>query len=314
MRDVLRFLARPGVYVVLVGAIVVAAAGCLWRGMEPSEDQTAPDPMAAIIRNARAQEEIEHILSDMAGIAYEEDLSAVPAVAPDTASRRREPGQAARMVLVMDDLGESMGVAQTLARLSFPVTFAVWPRSSHAREVAETGHAAGREIIIHQPTEPLRFPEVNPGPGALLVSLPDAEIEARVRDSLRRVPFAVGMNNHMGSRFSRDRRGTAAMVRPLKERGFFVLDSLTHPGSVLHAEAKRAGLPVVKRDIFIDVDPSRENVLRQLRKAERIALATGSAIAIGHPLPGTLAALKEWDAQRNTRITFVRLADMLARP
>lgn len=230
---------------------------------------------------------------------------------PGRVLRRRSPGEPARLVLVIDDMGEDMNAARTLARLSFPVTFAVWPRSTHARAAAETGHAAGLEILIHQPTEPMKYPEMKPGPNALFVSLSDQEIESRVRDSLTRVPHAVGMNNHMGSRFTRDRRAAAAMVRPLREHGFFVLDSLTHPASVLYAEASSQGIPALKRDVFLDATSGRDNVLRQLRKAENIALVAGRAVAIGHPLPDTLAALKEWDAIRNPQVELVRLSDLL---
>ncbi|MDL2210612.1 divergent polysaccharide deacetylase family protein, partial [Desulfovibrio sp. OttesenSCG-928-O18] len=351
MRDVLRYLARPGVFMAVVGILVLAGAGCLWRGMRQPEKTPESDPVAAIILSTQADGDLKRILSDMGDLAFEEELGApledgvkqadfalVQAmlrsnISPDAAAvekvelrhndagayhfqrirltvgdradsfmealreslrawaegaeftpskggaeagaslwaisvagvvthelvlttlpgaagtgtaapgrilRRRSPGEAARLVIVMDDLGEDMRAVRTLANLPFAVTFAVWPRSTNAKKAAEAGHAAGREVIIHQPTEPLKYPEVNPGPGALYVSQPDAEIEARVRDSLTRVPFAVGMNNHMGSRFSRDRRGTAAMVRPLKDYGFFVLDSMTHPGSILHGAAKDA--------------------------------------------------------------------------
>lgn len=230
---------------------------------------------------------------------------------PGRVLRRRSPGEPARLVIVIDDIGEDMNAARTLARLPFPVTFAVWPRSTHARAAAETGHAAGLEILIHQPTEPMKYPEMNPGPNALFVSLSDREIESRVRDSLTRVPYAMGMNNHMGSRFTRDRRAAAAMLRPLREHGFFVLDSLTHPASVLYAEASRLGIPALKRDVFLDAASGKDNVLRQLRKAENIALVAGRAVAIGHPLPDTLAALKEWDAMRNAQVELVRLSDLL---
>lgn len=230
---------------------------------------------------------------------------------PSGALRRRSPDGAARLVIVIDDIGEDMNAVKTLANLPYPVTFAVWPRSSHARRAAEIGHAAGLEIIIHQPTEPMKYPEVNPGPGALLTSFSDEEIEARVSDSLTRVPHAVGMNNHMGSRFTRNHRAAAAMVRPLRRHGVFVLDSLTHPASVLHAEAVKRGVPALKRDVFLDSVPGKESVLRQLRKAEKIALVMGSAVAIGHPLPGTLAALKEWETRRDPEIELVRLSDLL---
>lgn len=233
---------------------------------------------------------------------------------PGRILRRRAPGESARLVIVIDDIGEDMGALRTLLRLPFSVTCAVWPRSTNAKKAAEATHAAGREVLIHQPTEPMKYPEMNPGPGALFVSLPDEKIEDLVRDSLTRVPYAVGMNNHMGSRFTRDSRASAAMVRPLKDAGFFLLDSMTHPGSVLHKEAARHDIPTLKRDIFLDADPSRDNVIRQLRKAEKIALVTGQAIAIGHPLPGTLAALKEWETMRDSHVELVTLSDLLKTP
>ncbi|MCC8193852.1 MAG: divergent polysaccharide deacetylase family protein [Deltaproteobacteria bacterium] len=250
-------------------------------------------------------------------VTHELVLSSVPSSPPPTTDagrgmiRRRSPGEAARLVIVIDDLGEDMAAVRALANLPYPVTFAVWPRSTHARKAADLGHGAGREILIHQPAEPMKYPDVNPGPGALFTSLDDREIEARVRASLSRVPYAVGMNNHMGSRFTRDSRAAAAMVRPLKNHGFFVLDSMTHPGSMLYGEARRHGIPALKRDVFLDSVPGKENVLRQLRKAEKIALVTGSAVAIGHPLPYTIAALKEWDAQRDAHVELVRLSDLL---
>ena len=233
---------------------------------------------------------------------------------PSRVLRRRAPGDAARLAIVIDDIGEDMRAAALLAKLPYPVTFAVWPRSTNARKVAEAAHAAGREVIIHQPTEPMKYPEMQPGPGALFTSYTDGAIETLVRDSLARVPYAVGMNNHMGSRFTRDKRAVAAMVRPLKGYGFFVLDSVTHPGSVLSVEAARLGIPTLKRDIFLDAVPGKDNVLRQLRKAEKIALVAGSAVAIGHPLSDTLAVLKEWDSHRDTQVDLVRLADILVAP
>lgn len=238
--------------------------------------------------------------------------SAPPVVeGPQRILRRRDPGSPARLVIVMDDLGEDMNAVRALARLSFPVTFAVWPNSTHARKAAESGHAAGLEVIVHQPTEPMKYPEMNPGPRALFTSMTDRQIETRVRESLALVPHAVGMNNHMGSRFTRDRRSAAAMARPLQGGGLFILDSLTHPGSVLYAEARRQNVPALKRDIFLDSVLSKENVLRQLRKAENIAVVAGSAIAIGHPLPETLAALREWESKRDPQVELVRLSDLL---
>ena len=224
---------------------------------------------------------------------------------------RHEPGDSARLVIVIDDIGEDMRVVRQLLGLPFPVTLSIWPHSSYMEKAARAGHEAGLEILVHQPAEPMRYPEMNPGPRALFLSLSDGEIEKRVWESAMRVPYAIGMNNHMGSRFTRDVRAAAAMARPLKELGFFVLDSVTHPASVLYAEAKRMGVPALKRDVFLDAVQTKENVLNQLRKAEKIALAAGTAIAIGHPLPETLAGLAEWGRTRNVQVECVRLADLL---
>jgi polysaccharide deacetylase 2 family uncharacterized protein YibQ len=243
-----------------------------------------------------------------------------PAAAPGGAAegdaapwglRRREPGDAARLVIVMDDLGESMRAVEALLDLPYPVTFAVWPDSSHAREAAERGHAAGREIIVHQPMEPMDYPAVRPGPNALLLGADPAAAADIVRRSLARVPHAAGLNNHMGSRYTRDKNAVRPVLDVLAGRGLLALDSLTHPASVFYREARAAGVPALRRDVFLDVDPGVHAVLAQLAKAERMALLTGRAVAIGHPLPDTLQALKAWGRTRNAEIRIVTLRDLL---
>ncbi len=232
---------------------------------------------------------------------------------PRRVQRQRLPGEPAYLVLVMDDLGQSMPAVRQLLALPYPVTFAIWPDSGHAREADFEAHAAGREIIVHQPMEPLGYPKIKPGPGALLHGATDASIEEQIRLALAKVPHAVGLNNHMGSRFTQNRAGVGAVLRVLREKKLLALDSMTHPASVLYGEATRMGLPALKRDVFLDVTARKEAVLRQLRIAEKVALLTGRAIAIGHPLPETLAALKEWGSIRNLQVSMARLTDLAER-
>ncbi len=240
---------------------------------------------------------------------------AVPARDPSPARilRQRRPGEPARMVLVMDDMGQSMPAARQVLALACPVTFAVWPDSGHARETARAAHEAGNEVIVHLPMEPLGYPGVKPGPNALMVGADAASVERTVRAALDKVPYAAGLNNHMGSRFTQDSAGVQAVLRVLREKNLMALDSLTHPASVFYAQASRMGLDALKRDVFLDVTAKKDVVLRQLRAAEKVALLTGQAIAIGHPLPETLAALKEWSRTRNGQVTMVRLADLTLR-
>jgi polysaccharide deacetylase 2 family uncharacterized protein YibQ len=236
------------------------------------------------------------------------DLQQLP---PQDARPLSPPADArAKMVIVIDDLGENMAHINFLLSLDYPVTFAFWPHGSHTREGAEAAHGAGGEILIHYPMEPLGYPRVFPGPHALLSSTPPGKITALVEAGIAAVPHAVGLNNHMGSRFTQNRDGIAAVILTLKKHKLFILDSLTHKNSIFADLGRRLGITTFSRDVFLDDVPRRDAILAELRQAERIALRTGRSIAIGHPLPETLAALKEWQFSRNTAVRLVRLQDL----
>ncbi|MDR1360159.1 MAG: divergent polysaccharide deacetylase family protein [Deltaproteobacteria bacterium] len=216
----------------------------------------------------------------------------------------------AAMVIVIDDLGENLSSIKLLLSLDYPVTFSFWPHGARVREGTQAVHEAGGEILIHYPMEPLGYPGVFPGPGTLLSSMPAGRIAELVEAGISAVPHAVGLNNHMGSRFTQNRSGVAAVLLTLKQHDLFVLDSFTHKNSVLAAMGRRLGLKTFSRDVFLDDVPRREAILAELRQAERLALRRGKSIAIGHPLPETLAVLKEWQATRNPAVRLVRLGDL----
>lgn len=214
------------------------------------------------------------------------------------------------LTIVIDDLGESISAAHSLASLDYSVTFAIWPRSSYAKEVADVASAFSREIIIHQPMEAMSA-DAKPGPGAVYVDITSEDIRATLRANFKLVPGAVGLNNHMGSKFTQNRESVREVALEAKKSGFFVLDSMTHAKSVFFNEAKRQGLIAFRRNVFIDNVKEVQSILHQLKKAERIALAKGTAIAIGHPYPTTLLALQEWEKQRNGRVAVVKLSELL---
>lgn len=215
-----------------------------------------------------------------------------------------------QLVIVIDDLGESLSAARRLLALDFPVTFAVWPRSAHARALAEMANEHGLEVIIHQPMEPLGYPGVNPGRGVLLTGAEAEAMRSLLEENIGRVPYAVGLNNHMGSRLTQDEASMRLLALVLREHGLLALDSLTHPKSRLAGEALAAGCPAYRRDIFLDVTARKDMVLTQLRRAERLALVRGQAIAIGHPLAATLEALEEWGRTRDPRVEMTRLKNL----
>jgi len=215
-----------------------------------------------------------------------------------------------KVVVVIDDMGENMAVAQDLAGLSAPVVFAIWPNASHAAQARALAMKHGLDILVHLPMEPLSYPENDPGKEALFVSMSNEALQRTIQQNLDKVPEAVGVNNHMGSRFTRDLRGMRLLTQTLKQRRLFFLDSRTTSKSVGQAAARESSLPFYGRDIFLDNSLVVQDIFLQLKKTERLAKRNGVAIAIGHPHPETAQALRSWLAQRDPAVSVVSLTTL----
>lgn len=220
------------------------------------------------------------------------------------------PVEGGRMSIVIDDLGRSVHFAKQLTELPFPVTFSVLPFEPHTTEVARMAAKTRHEMLLHLPMEPKGYPAVNPGQGALFTTMEPQEIQRVLAADLGRVPGAVGVNNHMGSKFTQAGKSMAVVMAELKARNMFFLDSLTAPRSTGAHEGHAADLNVLKRDIFLDNIRDTSAIIRQLEKAEHIAGSTGQAVAIGHPYPETLAALKAWGEKQDRTVRIVPLREL----
>lgn len=264
------------------------------------------DFLAKELRQLDCQASLEQVNATTWGVSLmqrptHELLFQAPSLHPEPRPTLQPPAPAARgLVIVMDDLGLERRFARELAALPEPVSFSVLPWLPHTEEVAAIAREHGKELLLHQPMEPLDS-TISPGAGALFAGAPQSRVRQLVRENLTRLPGAVGLNNHMGSRFTQDPAGVDAVLDVAAENGVFVLDSVTHPGSVLAKRALQRGVPVLRRDIFLDVVKDTGAILYQLRKAERIAGRRGQAVAIGHPYPETLEALRIWSREREAR-------------
>jgi len=218
---------------------------------------------------------------------------------------------APRLVIVIDDLGESMTVAKRLAGLPFRVSFSVLPHNSKARQVAELARREGLELLLHLPSEPDGYPKTaNSGPGTLRVDMTAAQLEQALVDNLARLPDVDGVNNHMGSKLTKDKKAMRIVLAHLHGSGKFFLDSLTTPKSCVKEVSKALGMRYYRRHIFLDNTATEHAILLQLRKAESLAKRTGVAVAIGHPYPATLSALESWAKTRDMRIVVCRIQDI----
>lgn len=224
-----------------------------------------------------------------------------------------QPDRGPRVAIIMDDIGHSMHPVRQVIALNLQITGAILPERTYAKKAAQMLHRNNREVLIHIPMQPKQYPEINPGAHALLVGQNQEEIQKRLKMILDQVPHAVGGNNHMGSRLTEDRRSMALVMKALQKRGLFFIDSMTSARSVGLAEARRAGVPTIGRDIFLDNNQNVTAIRKQLRKLIRLARERGQAVGICHPYPETLEALRlEVDAFRQMGVEVVPVSELLS--
>lgn len=220
----------------------------------------------------------------------------------------------ARVAIIMDDLGRDLATARALLAIDLPVTFAILPGEARASQVASLAHRGGREVMIHIPMEPQGYPATNPGTDALLLGQSPEEIRRRFRGFVEQVPYAVGGNNHMGSRFTEYREGMEVVLAAMKEAGLFFVDSRTTGHSVALAEARLAGVPSAGRDLFLDNEQDVERISREIRKLAVLAGRQGQAVGICHPYAQTLEALRrETPYLKQQDIDIVSVSQLLLR-
>lgn len=197
------------------------------------------------------------------------------------------------IVIVMDDLGLDRRGARRTIDLPGPLTLSFMSYAEDLAKQAADARKAGHELMLHVPMEPSST-AINPGPNVLLSGMPESELKKSIDWNLDQMSGYVGINNHMGSRFTADKEGMRSVVKALRQRGYLFLDSVTSGKSVAHETARDGGIPYAVRNVFLDHDDDLDRIRAQLRHTEQIARRTGLAIAIGHPRDKTIEALKEW--------------------
>jgi len=201
--------------------------------------------------------------------------------------------RAHKVAIVIDDLGYDRVMAEELLKIDAALTFSIFPLGPHSKSLAKKAHVLGRDVMLHLPMEPYKYPEKNPGDGTLLLNMSNEELLRILDADIRAVPFIKGINNHMGSRFTEDKKKMRVVLKELKERDLFFIDSRTSKDSVGYSMAQDMGLKAARRNVFLDNDQDVELINAQISKLARISLKRGSAIGIGHPYPATIEALKQ---------------------
>ncbi len=203
------------------------------------------------------------------------------------------PAALPMVALVFDDLGMDRRRTERVIGFPGPLTLSFLPYAGDLPRQTRAAHAAGHELMVHMPMEPLAS-GLDPGPGVLLTGLSADENLHRLDHGLAAFDGYVGLNNHMGSRFTMDRAAMAPILAELHRRGLLFLDSVTIPSTVGSELAASINLPHTQRNVFLDNEVTAAAVHAGLMRLEQLARQTGAAVAIGHPHDVTLDAVAAW--------------------
>jgi len=271
----------------------------LYASVELALDKTLKDGAIRVLDKKRTPGEdkteilwaVRRAAKELAGISF-----ILPAEPPAFVAEKEPPAKKpfrGQVALIMDDMGNSLETLDELIALGRPVTVSVLPYSTHAADTARIAHENGLEVLLHLPLESINNYEAMANTeGMIRADMAEPEIVRSFESSYARVPFTAGANNHMGSRFTAERDLMRTILRPLKMKGLFFVDSRTTSKTVALDEARKMGIPAAERDVFLDADADRGRIRGRLIELFQKARKKGHAVGICHPFPETLAVLK----------------------
>jgi uncharacterized protein len=215
------------------------------------------------------------------------------------------------IVLILDDVGFDHQPLSLAMAIDPNVNFAVLPNGRRSIEFASTLHARGFELLCHLPMEPEGFPRISPGDGAVLTTMSDAQIATATRTNIESIRFARGVNNHMGSRATADRRVMTDVLGALP-KGMYFIDSKTTGNSIAGPLARTMRVKTASRNVFLDDVQDVVSIRRQLAELADTASSRGVSVGIGHMYPSTIQVLTE-DAPklRAEGFRFVRASSVV---
>jgi polysaccharide deacetylase 2 family uncharacterized protein YibQ len=214
-----------------------------------------------------------------------------------------------KIALIIDDVGYNKQDIDAIT-IKGSLTYAVLPHTPYAKAYAQMAYDAQKDVILHIPMESLSGKDL--GPGALMTDMNQQQIEARLSNALREIPFAIGINNHMGSLLTQKSTAMLWTMDFLQRHNLFFVDSKTSRFSLGEEYADKAGIHSFHRNVFIDNDLSEKAMEKQFKLLIRIAQKYRRSIGIAHPYPETVKFLnKKLPLLKNHNVKLVPISDLL---
>jgi uncharacterized protein len=217
--------------------------------------------------------------------------------ASDLYSRPVDPtkGDGPRIAIVVSGLAVSGATtSEALAKLPSAMTLAFTPYGSDVDRIASRARGEGHEILLQLPMEPFDYPDNDPGPQTLLVTLAPEQNIDRLQWLMGRVQGYVGVMNYMGARFTANDQAFAPILREISKRGLIYVDDGTSPRSVAGQIAGANAMPYAKAALVLDAVPTPMEIDRALSKLEAMAKDKGFAVGEASALPVSIDRLSQW--------------------
>lgn len=189
------------------------------------------------------------------------------------------------------------------------VSVAIFPNAPDSQMMMNKAHQQGREILIHLPMAPLSKQPLEKN--TLTPSMSAAEVKRIVDQAITNIPYAIGINNHMGSAMTSSLSGMENVMQAMNAHNLFFLDSMTIGNTQSVKAAQGTRVKVIKRNVFLDDVQNEAEIRRQFERAIQLARKNGYAIAIGHPHPTTVKVLQQMLPNLPSDIVLVRPSDLL---
>lgn len=219
----------------------------------------------------------------------------------------------AAISIIIDDLGYTKTRDSRALKLPGDVTYSFLPHTPYARELAIEAHRLNKEVMLHQPMESVNNKKL--GPGGLTLEMTHNQFITQLQSNLDSVPYAVGVNNHMGSLLTQYPGQMRWLMKEIaKHNNLYFVDSYTTVTSIGQKTARENWIPTIRRDVFLDTDRDPDKIRKHFRRLIKKAKTTGIALAIGHPYPETLTILEEELPKLGEKgITLLPVSELLAR-
>lgn len=301
---------RLGLFCLFLFVAATLLAGFYFMFLYPGQQHGATVPL---LSGQSKHKPLPREAEPLPAPLYEEP--ALPHQAPPAATRPKKPQEnpltdKPLVAIVIDDMGYRQNTGKALLALDLPLSFAFLPFTPFSAELQQEARNRGRDILLHLPLEPMD-PKWNPGPGALTTAMDAKTITSLLAADLHAVPSAIGISNHMGSRFTANPQAMRALLLLVRTRNLFFLDSVTAAKSVAYDLALEMGVKTARRTVFLDNDQNPDKIMAQLDLLIRLAGGHGQAVGIGHPYPATVEALRRHQAQLRTRTEMVGVSRLV---